>query len=921
MSIYDIKRLENRIRRLEGKICCAITGGGGGGGTYELNLTTLGTSGVATYNAGTDTLNVPDYSSGGGTSSRFGIEDNTGVQNRSVDMGAFNLSLINGNVDSTYIFSATNTANTGIGIYGNGAGTFGTGVTGNGGSVGVSGQSTNGYGGNFASQNGPGLQAATNNNVAILGSISHATTNTVRDIVKLSRSSTGVPSNGIGGSLTFSVMDAGQFVQPSNTLVSKWTDAATLTRTSQFQLIGVTNAINRTLTFPSLTADRYSPLSVNNQVADATGNIILDLVTVTKAAADTLIAGSLLIPGQNYLITGVHTSLYGGTDIILRAFSTTKFEVNGHGVFYNPIYSTVAGDYGIWNTVNSATSTTPVGTFKPGETITNNLGGTGVLLSGFSLNKVYFTITAGTWVGATSITGSTSAATSTISALSLRTYNIGDNAIWGGYKWTNVNGNLGASTTILALNSEWTKIAYNTTDYNQVIDPIQFDYTNNIIAKRSDTSGNVVTHEVNDITYFNTTKGLTGTPINVFPWGNTQYRRNSVTNSYFEGINLMGGAGLMIDNILTVQSIVAGNFFYTGYIGSSANYLARNTLHNRSEFRNNIFIEGGSLDSSTLEYNSTINSNRFYYNVLLINAKLRKTSTINSNEVRKAAWQDMVMFNNSQTNSNICNQSSSNITKNNMNFSTFNSNTINNTYFPATGSDRFFLHNNEMSYAQINSNTFNITSNGRTIGIAQNIFLGDQNQDTPIRYSGFTGCTFNNGSNLYVRFNTLRTTMISNMVVGNSQDFIYNKFENLVWDYAGANADGLNTAFLDNKLAEYKFSKTFTGAAGSGAIGAVTITPLIVPIGYFISEVLIDVGAGLVDGDATLNLGIATDNTQAGINDVIGQVTNLNNAGITRILPSTFTKATATRNIVMEVKTAALTSGTATFIVKLNKLS
>jgi hypothetical protein len=51
-----------------------------------------------------------------------------------------------------------------------------------------------------------------------------------------------------------------------------------------------------------------------------------------------------------------------------------------------------------------------------------------------------FVATSTGWGTASSITGSTSAATATVTAINLKSYNISDKVIWGGYSWTNVAG-------------------------------------------------------------------------------------------------------------------------------------------------------------------------------------------------------------------------------------------------------------------------------------------------------------------------------------------------------------------------------------------------------------------------------------------------------------------------------------------------
>ena len=64
----------------------------------------------------------------------------------------------------------------------------------------------------------------------------------------------------------------------------------------------------------------------------------------------------------------------------------------------------------------------------------------------------------GDWSTATSITGDASGATANIAGFVSPSYGIGDKVIWGGYSWTNVNGNIGASVDVLNLNAEWTRM-------------------------------------------------------------------------------------------------------------------------------------------------------------------------------------------------------------------------------------------------------------------------------------------------------------------------------------------------------------------------------------------------------------------------------------------------------------------------------
>lgn len=61
--------------------------------------------------------------------------------------------------------------------------------------------------------------------------------------------------------------------------------------------------------------------------------------TLSKGQLDTAIIGHMLTPGMTYKVQGVDTSLYGGTDIIVRAEANNSISLSGSGLFYNPNYS------------------------------------------------------------------------------------------------------------------------------------------------------------------------------------------------------------------------------------------------------------------------------------------------------------------------------------------------------------------------------------------------------------------------------------------------------------------------------------------------------------------------------------------------------------------------------------------------------
>ena len=119
----------------------------------------------------------------------------------------------------------------------------------------------------------------------------------------------------------------------------------------------------------------------------------------------------------------------------------------------------------------------------------------------------------------------------------------------------------------------------------------------------------------------------------------------------------------------------------------------------------------------------------------------------------------------------------------------------------------------------------------------------------------------------------------------------------------------------------YSFTKVFNNTAGSGVIGKVTLPYFLIPTGYFISEVLVDVSAGLTAGaGAYLTLGIETDNVSAGLDATSGLVTTLNTFGITRVFNPVTTRATLNRAVELNVGGAAITGGTIGVLVRINKL-
>jgi hypothetical protein len=119
------------------------------------------------------------------------------------------------------------------------------------------------------------------------------------------------------------------------------------------------------------------------------------------------------------------------------------------------------------------------------------------------------------------------------------------------------------------------------------------------------------------------------------------------------------------------------------------------------------------------------------------------------------------------------------------------------------------------------------------------------------------------------------------------------------------------------------FEKTLAATAGNGNVGALTLTTIpILPSGYAVTEFGYNVKTALTSGgSAILNVGIATQDTDAFIDDTAGALATINAAPVKKTFITTPVLATAARNIVAEVKGAAFTGGVIKCFFKIEKLS
>jgi len=376
--------------------------------------------------------------------------------------------------------------------------------------------------------------------------------------------------------------------------------------------------------------------------SDSSGNAAWSDPTITTTLSNLLISASnsTLQPGYLYHITDAASSLYGGTEIILRALSNTELDSRGMGKFYNPKY-TSATYSGVWNNTNWFTAGSFTGTFSANENITSNSGAVGKLKGLVnSSNFTFFSVTSGTWSGSTSITGNTSGVTCSISSVTLQSYSIGEKVIWGGKVWENLTGNVGSSLSEYALDgTNWSEVSYNTTDYNEAWNEITYDIDNDFITSRRDYAGNYV--EQSFQVYDNEFGEYS---IRSFQWGNEdKVYANHCIDSWFEIINFKGiriegnkiqevtwfynnelGKGFVMSYcLLRGYFFFDGNFFFR-VSGQTSIY--QSSFEDTSYFEDNYFTNSCSITAIKLQngliYQFVVNNLNMYDCCLLGGASL-----------------------------------------------------------------------------------------------------------------------------------------------------------------------------------------------------------------------------------------------------------------------------------------------------------
>jgi len=365
--------------------------------------------------------------------------------------------------------------------------------------------------------------------------------------------------------------------------------------------------------------------------------------TKTKAEIDALIAGNNLVAGAMYEITGVHPTLYddgttSGTTIYLRAISGNQLEVQGMGKFFNPKYNKSVDGFGIWDNKMYGTFSTIVGTFdyQNKETVTADNGATGILLADGMIQFV-----SGNWSSATSITGGTSSATANVADFASPSYAVNDKVIWGGYSWTNVNGNIGASTDVLNLDIEWSKGVYDTINYNVSHDVIEYDYANDFIVRRYNKEANIdVKCSKAQYDYF-VDNGISIHPISVQQWGN-----NYDLLTYKGQLNIIGNGGYneSVNFSGSIQSnLTFGSGSYQSNIAFGSGSIQSNLTFGSGSYQSNI-----AFGSSSYQSNLTFGNNSYQSNIAFGNNSSQSNLTFDS-----SSGQHILIFGSGSIQSNL----------------------------------------------------------------------------------------------------------------------------------------------------------------------------------------------------------------------------------------------------------------------------
>lgn len=401
---------------------------------------------------------------------------------------------------------------------------------------------------------------------------------------------------------------------------------------------------------------------------------------VTLAEMQSLVANNSLNTGSFYGISDANAeNLYGGTLVILQAVASNKLSEAGHGVFYNPIYDRASEWLGMWHEIGFFTGSNLTLEFEMFEPITADNGATGELIVGGGDYKTYFKPLTGNWAAATSITGDNSGATLDIASVYVPSYSVDDKLIWGGVLWNNLTGSIGSKVDEFELdNVNWEKIAYNTTDYDMVVDQIVYDYDHDQITARIDSFGNEIVSSPSQNNVLDDGFGVKN-PIAHFKWGygydytnRTGFMSNTVTGSIFETLNwykttdcygnyILGGTAV-IGNPYVINFRFTGNYIHhecvvnDNYFVNSVDFMA-NVIINNCQVYGNVLSQASNISNNRF-YSATVESNRLLNNSEIVDNVLDNNGEITSNFLTKdCAIKANSILTSSQINQNVLNDS------------------------------------------------------------------------------------------------------------------------------------------------------------------------------------------------------------------------------------------------------------------------
>jgi hypothetical protein len=394
---------------------------------------------------------------------------------------------------------------------------------------------------------------------------------------------------------------------------------------------------------------------------------LTDTLTYSQMTGKT--STNSLKPGCFYMITDADPTLYGGTNIVIQAITNNQLALQGHGLFYTPLYDQSIAGFGIWYTG---------GTYGIGDD---------VFWGGY------------VWENLTGSVGS-----------STDLYNL-DNTNWSAktYNYSGYN----TSIDVIHYDYDNNLIIYRkdklnnevsiTKNFNDIIFlewvqyPIKsFQWGN---GSNEFVSNNSIANSLFDCINFrgsflnyNTLKNLS--LIVDTDWGEnySEFSYNTLDSSSFQ-YNTLDNYSSFSFNTLDNGSSFLSNTLDNG---SSFGY---NTLDS-SSFQSNTLDNGSSFLSNTLNNNSYFSSNTLNNNSNFQSNTLDDGSSFLSNTLDSSSFQSNFLTNGSTSNVNTLN-----------NGSTISNNTLNNN--SSINSDDLdsnsLIFGNTLTYSSIN---FNVLNNG-----------------------------------------------------------------------------------------------------------------------------------------------------------------------------------------------------------------